>query len=119
MSDRIPINVAEKLREVVQQHAELSAQLLNPEVLTDHRKVTSLSIKKAAIESLVQEFEQYEASLQQEIELVELQQGEDEEMAQLAKDEFEQIQIHFQLTDRIIEKQLVNARRAIDWFNHS
>ena len=49
VSERIPTNVAEKLREIVAQHNELSVQLLDSDVLIDHRKVTALSIKKALI----------------------------------------------------------------------
>ena len=63
MSNRIPENVAEKLREIVVQHDELAKQLLDPAVLTDHRKVTSLSIKKAAIAAnSFAQFEAYESA---------------------------------------------------------
>ena len=60
VSERIPDNVAEKLREIVVQHNELANQLLDPDVLTDHRKVTSLSIKKAVVAPIVEQFNKYE-----------------------------------------------------------
>ena len=56
MPKRIPDNVAQKLRAISKQHDEFAIQLLNPEVLSDHRQVKSISIKKAAIESLVELF---------------------------------------------------------------
>ena len=71
MSNRIPENVAQKLGEIGTQYEDLSNQLLDPEVLADHKQVTALSIKKSAIESLVQSFERYQALLAQESELEE------------------------------------------------
>ncbi len=109
VSHRIPENVAEKLDDIRSQHAELSSQLLDPDVLADHKQVTALSIKKSAIESLVQAFEQYKSLLQQETELAELQLGEDAEIASLAKEELNQVHEELETLTTSIEKQLVNA----------
>jgi len=109
VTDRIPENVAEKLREIVIQHSELAEQLLNPEVLTDHRKVTSLSIKKAAIAPLVEQFESYESALNQEHECQELLSGNDAELCAMAKEELPKLDNQLNTLTVQIQKQLVTA----------
>jgi peptide chain release factor 1 len=109
VSERIPENVAEKLRDIVHQHDDLSAQLLDPEILTDHRKVTSLSIKKAAITPLVERFSEYETAIAQEQECKEVFKGDDQELAALAKDELLELDKTLSALTEQIQKQLVTA----------
>jgi peptide chain release factor 1 len=109
MSERIPENVVEKLREISGQHADLAAQLLDVAVLTDHRKVTSLSIKKAAISSLVEQFEIYESTIAQESECQELLTGNDDELAAMAKEELPELNTKLTTLTESIQKQLVTA----------
>ena len=109
MSERIPENVADKLREIVKQHDTLSAQLLEPEVLTDHKKVTSLSIKKAAIAKIVEQFIEYENAIVQETECQELMKGEDKELASMAKEELPELSAQLSTLSEQIQKQLVTA----------
>jgi len=109
VSERIPENVAEKLREIVVQHNELADQLLDPDVLTDHRKVTSLSIKKAAIASLVEQFEAYETAIAQELECEEVSKGDDNELAAMAKEELPKLASELDRLGDAILKQLVTA----------
>ena len=109
MSDRIPDNVAEKLREIAQQHTDLAAQLMDTEVLSDHRKVTALSIKKAAIAPLVEQFEAYEAALSQAQECAEILGGDDAELAAMAKEELQQLDSKLCVLTQSIQKQLVTA----------
>ena len=109
MSQRIPENVAEKLREIVSQHDVLAAQLLDPEILTNHRKVTALSIKKAAIAPLVEQFESYEQTLAQRSECEELLAGNDAEIAYIAKDELPELDARLKTLTEDIQKQLVTA----------
>ncbi|MCH2146722.1 MAG: PCRF domain-containing protein [Phycisphaerales bacterium] len=97
------------LQEIVKQHVQLTTELLKPAVLADHKQVTSLSIKKSAIEPLVHSFEQYQSLLAQENELEEMQQSGDDEIAMLAKEELKQVQIDLETLTTSIEKQLVNA----------
>ncbi len=49
----IPPAVLRKLEQVAARHAELEARLSDPAVLSDHRQVRDLSIKKASLEDLV------------------------------------------------------------------
>jgi peptide chain release factor 1 len=109
VSERIPENVAEKLRDIVRQHDDLSAQLLNPDVLTDHRKVTSLSIKKAAITPLVEQFSKYETAIAQEQECEEVLKGDDHELAAMAKEELLELDKTLSVLTEQIQKQLVTA----------
>ncbi len=109
MSERIHENVVEKLREISNQHADLAAKLLDVEVLSDHRKVTSLSIKKAAIAPLVKQFESYESTLSQEQECEELLAGDDAELAAMAKEELPEINSKLSQLTESIQKQLVTA----------
>ena len=81
MSDRIPENVAEKLRAIKDQHDDLASQLMDVAVLSNHKKVTSLSIKKAAIAPLVKQFESFEAALSHVKECEDLLGGDDAELA--------------------------------------
>ena len=109
MPNRIPENVAEKLREIVVQHAQLASQLMDPDVLVDHKKVTSLSIKKAAIASLVEQFELYESTLSQEHDCEDLIAGDDAEVAAMAKEELPQLETQLSELTEQIQKQLVTA----------
>ena len=109
MSERIPENIAEKLREIVTQHNELAEQLLDPDTLTDHRRVTSLSIKKAAIAPLVEQFEMYESATAQQQECEELLTGDDAELAAMAKEELIQLDEQISKFAEAIQKQLVTA----------
>jgi peptide chain release factor 1 len=110
MSERISDNVVEKLLEIVQQHDELSAQLLEPDVLTNHKKVTALSIKKAAIAPLVEQFNAYQTALAQQRVCEEVALGDDAELASMAKEEL--VELDSKLTARTlsIQKQLVTAK---------
>ena len=109
MPDRIPENVAEKLREIKDHHDDLASQLMDVEVLSDHKRVTSLSIKKAAIAPLVKQFESYETALSQVKECEDLLGGDDAELAAIAKEELPQLDTKLSNLTESIQKQLVTA----------
>lgn len=109
MPDRIPENVAEKLREIKDHHDDLASQLMDVEVLSDHKRVTSLSIKKAAIAPLVKQFESYEAALSHVKECEDLLGGDDAELAAIAKEELPQLDTKLSNLTESIQKQLVTA----------
>ena len=52
-------NLLRKLEDIDAHYAEIESQLLDPDVLTDHRQVRTLSIKKAAMQSVVDRFRQW------------------------------------------------------------
>jgi peptide chain release factor 1 len=109
MPDRIPENVAEKLREIKDHHDDLASQLMDVEVLSDYKRVTSLSIKKAAIAPLVKQFESYEAALSHVKECEDLLGGDDAELAAIAKEELPQLDTKLSNLTESIQKQLVTA----------
>ena len=90
MSDvsSISSRVIERLEELASQYAELSARLQDPETLSDHNAVRDLSIKRAAIEPVVTEYNRFCAI---EAEADELQDAidadEDPELIELAREE--------------------------------
>ena len=109
MSDRIPENVAQKLRELADQHEHLATQLMDVEVLSDHRLVKTLSIKKAAIEKIVEHFDSYTNALSQEKELAEMVDGDDKDLADIARDELPRVKSQLTTLTNTILKQLVTA----------
>ena len=88
MSSDVSKNLIAKLDELAAQHESLSARLLDPDVLSDHRQVRTLSIKKAAIEPIVNVYRAYCESLDevQSLRAV-IAENEDAELVQLAREE--------------------------------
>lgn len=85
--DAIDPNLKTKLEELNASYEQLGSQLEDPEVLSDHRRVSTLSIKRAAIAPVV---EGYRAYLELRNEARELEQaigGDDRELAEFARDE--------------------------------
>lgn len=77
-----------KLNELLEQHAGYDAQLVDPEVVVDHEKVTSISTRRAAIEPVCNKYREYLA-MQDEIEDLKALLGgeEDEEILSMAQGE--------------------------------
>jgi peptide chain release factor 1 len=88
----MPIEVHDNLRRALDtmasQHEEMGAELLDPEVAADHRRARSISIRRAAIEPLVERWERFRA-LEREIEEAEqiLEEEPGSDLATLAADE--------------------------------
>ena len=62
----VPDALFRKLDELDEQFEALSKQLLDPDVLSDHRQVRTLSIKKAAIEGIVTDYRAYRDALREQ-----------------------------------------------------
>jgi peptide chain release factor 1 len=56
---RVPENVLLKLDDLSKQHAEISAMLEDPAVVTDHRRVRDLSVKRAALDPVVDSYREF------------------------------------------------------------
>jgi peptide chain release factor 1 len=109
-------NLLRKLDEIDAQHAALTDQLLDPAVMMDHRRVRAISIKKAAIEPMVEAYRKYRALLREEAELQEvlalgggLNRGPDREFIQLAQEELPQVRERAEKLFESIQKRLVTA----------
>jgi peptide chain release factor 1 len=103
-------NLIRNLDEIDAQHAALSKQLEDPAVLADHRQVRAVSIKKAAIEPLVNDYRSYRAALSQIDDLnAVINAADDGDLVALAREELPLLR---QRADELIEsiqKRLVTA----------
>lgn len=103
-------NLVRKLDELDRQYASLDAQLLDPAVMNDHRKVRTLSIRKKAIEPLVLDYRQYQATLAQIDELrVVIAENADTELTELAREEIPPLEDRAAALMDAIQKRLVTA----------
>ncbi|HWB20541.1 MAG TPA: PCRF domain-containing protein [Phycisphaerales bacterium] len=103
-------NVLRKLHEMDAQFSALSDQLLDPAVLTDHRKVRDLSIKKSALEPIVTDFRQYQSFQKQIADLnIILSENADRDLAALAREELPDIYMRADLLLSSIQKRLITA----------
>ncbi len=85
--EALPEAVRAKLDALARQHDDLEAQLVDPEVLADHRRVRELSIQKSALEPVARGYRRYQALLAEAREL-EAAAGEgDAELAAMVSEE--------------------------------
>src|SRR6185503_9854267 len=110
MAATVDANLIRKLDEIDAEHRELDAKLVDPAVLADHRQVRSLSIKKAAIDSLVRD---YRGWRQAQREMDELQavisEGAYADLVALARDEASALKPRAAELIASIRKRLVTA----------
>ncbi|GMV26320.1 MAG: peptide chain release factor 1 [Phycisphaerae bacterium] len=93
----VPANVLAKLDQIESQHAALAAQLEDPAVITDHRKVRELSIKKAALDPVVSGYQRLRKLQHEHADLkAALDSRADPDLAELAREELPRLtdQIH-------------------------
>lgn len=87
-AEPIADTIAHKLDELSDQHAEIGRQLEDPGVLADHVRVRDLSIRRAALEPVVQGYRRYLALLAEIGELrAAIAPGGDADLAELAREE--------------------------------
>ena len=85
-----PDILVQKLAELAQRHDALTAQLSEPEVAADHRKVMAIAKEQAALRPTVEAFRKYAAAQKHANELrTILDDGSDAELVALAKDEID------------------------------
>ena len=103
-------NVIRKLEAIAREHEALSAQLMEPEVLSDHRRVRDLSIKRAAIDELAGEYRRYQ-SVNQQIAGLMLVIAEEAEpdLVVLARDELAQLESQSARLMTAMQQKLVTA----------
>ncbi len=106
----LPETLVRKLEELSRQHAELEEQLNDAEVLTDHRRVRDLSIRKASIADVVEGYRQFRAMYKECVELrAVIAAGEDAEFAAMARAELPVIEGRAGETIERVKSALVNA----------
>ena len=85
-------NLKSKLDELNTQFVEFSRQLEDPKVLADHKQVSAISIKRAAIAPVVEGYIEYLRLIDEARELQDAIDGSDAELASMARDELPQIE---------------------------
>lgn len=86
----LPQAVTQKLEEMSAQYDELEKRLADPEVMSDHTAVRDLSIKRAALESVVDTWRRLRALRIDCLELESAIEGDDAELAEMAAEELPQ-----------------------------
>jgi peptide chain release factor 1 len=109
----VPLDVHENLRRtldgIVGQYELLGEQLADPTIATDHRRVQSISIRRAAIEPLVERWRRF-VRLERELdEATRLAEEDDAELAALAREELPRLRREAAATLEAAQEQLVTA----------
>lgn len=105
----LPPQLVRKLDELAREQHDLQERLSDPEVLTDHRKVRELSIKKAALEEVVEGWNRFRALCKEADDLRELARSGDADMGGMAREELPQVEERARETIRAVKSALVNA----------
>jgi peptide chain release factor 1 len=110
MSANVPHNLLSKLEELNTQFEAIGAQLLEPEVMADHKRIRSLSIKRAALEPIVVDFRAYREAVEQiaDARAILAEDG-DGEMADLAREEIAELEGRSEQLIEAVQKRLVLA----------
>ena len=110
MTTDISDNLLRKLDELAARYEELSSELLDPETLQDHRKVRTLSIKRAAIEPLVTEYRAFGKTQNQIEELRTVIKDDSEpELVSLAREELSELETQARRLIEAVQERLVHA----------
>lgn len=112
--DTIDPNLKSKLDELHSQFAELTTQLEDPEILADHKQVSALSIKRAALAPVVEGYIAYSNLITESDELNDAIQGEDQELAEMAKEELPSIETQAtEMIEQIKQTLVTTDDRAV------
>jgi peptide chain release factor 1 len=106
----VPDRLIARLEEMSAQHEAVCAELLEPDVLADHRRVRSLSIKRAALDPIVSAFQEYRKTLE-EIDSLQsvIDDDEDAELVALAREELPELRTKAQEIIESVQRKLVQA----------
>jgi len=108
VSDPSP-NLLRTLDDLLAEDDRLSRELSDPEVLADHRQVRTRSIRRAAIESLVDRYRRWRALGEELREYEAVSAGADRELAALAAEEMPRLRDERVRLLREVERELVTA----------
>lgn len=106
----ISTGILTKLEEIAARRDDLARQLEDPDVLSDHVKVRDLSIRKAALDPVANEFARWKTMTDEAQQLrAEIASSEDAELVELAKAELPDLEANaVELLEHVLER-LVNA----------
>ena len=109
MKPGVPDRLSAKLDELDRQHEDLTRQLTDPAVISDHRKVRALSIKRAALEPIVSDYRALRMVHAQIEEMEQLLAENDAELAELARSELPGLREKATSLIDSIQKRLIMA----------
>lgn len=113
MTTPLPDNLQQRLDQLASQYDELGDQLLDPDVLADHRQVRQLSIRRKAIEPIVEAYRSYRSNLGQIAEMQSLiEAGDDAELIAIARAELPDLQQQADAQVDEIQRLLVHSDDA-------
>lgn len=114
MNTPLPDNIASRLDDMDQQFEAMGAQLLDTEVLSDHRRVRSLSIKRAALNGPVQRWRAVKRLSSEIAEYEDAETEGDSELAELARAELPGLRKELAKLAEAVKTELVQSEdRAI------
>lgn len=102
-------NLLRTLDELLAEDERLARELSDPEVLADHRQVRTRSIRRAAIESLVNRYRAWRTLGEELREFEAVAHGPDRELAAIAQEEIPRLRESRDRAMREIERELVTA----------
>lgn len=107
----LPTNLESKLREMCEQYDAINAQLVDPAVTANHRQVTALSVRRKAMEPIVDAYRAREAIHKQMDELQIMTAGgeSDKQLLEMAKEELASLEVQSDELVERIQRSLVHA----------
>ena len=110
MAADVSENLIRKLDELAEQFDTLSKRLLDPDVMSDHRQVRSISIKRAALEPLIVDYRAYQNAVSEADDLREMiADNADGELAEIARSELPELEEKSARLITSIQERLVTA----------
>lgn len=98
----------DKITKVVTRYEEIERQMADPQVLSDHVKLTELAQERSEIAALVEAFRRYEKLTQELAEARELRDMEDDpDMVDLASDEVERLKFELENLEKEMRSLLI------------
>ena len=110
MAQRIAENLVRKLEELRENYSALEQQLLDPDVLADHKRVHAVSARKKALEPVVSRYTSY-LGLKSDIDELEqaVSSNDDAELVAMAHEELPRLRDEAESTLSAVQEQLVTA----------
>jgi peptide chain release factor 1 len=107
--DSMALGLRRKLEEMEAALAQINAQLADPEVVVDHRQVTLLSRRRAALEPIVEQFAQWKRTVADAWGCRTLLASPDAELASLAREELPRLDADAAGLVNALQARLVTA----------
>lgn len=107
-------NLRRKLDEMEREFERLGQEMLDPAALEDHRKMRSLSMRRAAMESLVRDWQTFQSLETEAEELRAATASNDRDLADLAREELPSVETRIaEVAERVQQSFVMTEDRAI------